>query len=268
MEYLQLIILGAIQAITEFLPISSDGHLLVGAALLRQFGGKQVSTGDLVVNIFLHFGTLLAILWVYWTKLWRLLGTDRRVIGLLVAGTLPAVVIALPIEELCPDILESVLVAGLMLPVTGAVVLWGMRIPPGTQDYTQLTYFQAVTIGVAQAVAILPGISRSGMTIVSCLALGLSRESAATFSFLLAVPAVAGAQVLAIIKLLKHPEADLAVGPLLAGVLVSFVGGVICLRLLQRWLNAGRLWPFGYWCIALGAVVVAWQLGWFGGTPS
>lgn len=195
MDFLLVVALGAIQGVTEFLPISSDGHLAVAEALYEALVGQQIPNA-LGLNIVLHAGTLAAILVVYREKLWRLLGQDRRVIGLLFVGTLPAVIVGLPLHRWGGDWLTNPLLTGLMLPLTGLLLLWGARQPLGDLEYPDMGYQRALVIGLFQAVAILPGISRSGTTISAALALGLKREAAATFSFLLAVPAVAGACLL------------------------------------------------------------------------
>jgi undecaprenyl-diphosphatase len=260
-QLLQLLVLAVVQGIGEFLPISSSGHLLLVGALWDRAGYPGL--GDkLTVEILLHGGTLLAILVVYWRRLWRLLGADRRVIGLLVVGTLPAVVVGLPLHEIeaWHQWLESPLLAGCMLPVTGMLLLWASRRSEGTLDYTQMTYGQAFLIGLAQAVAILPGVSRSGATIVAGLALGLRREAAASFSFLLAVPAISGALVLGLRKLAWSDFSSEEIGRLGLATAVSFFVGLAALAWLLRWLRQGGLQPLAWWCIAVGLSFLVWSL--------
>lgn len=259
MDWLTVIIVGVVQGITEFLPISSDGHLLIVEALMEQFGSIHLDD-PLTLNVALHGGTLLSIFVVYWNRIWRLLGADRRVIGLVIAGTIPAVVVGLPLKWYCEPILESTLLAGLMLPVTGILLLLSGFKTPGTTDYVDLTYRQAFLIGAAQAFAILPGASRSGSTIATALFLGVAPEAAATFSFLLALPAVAGACVLVL-----HDASQSSVGTipwfqLSVGAFISFVTGVVALSWLRSWLQRGRFYQFAYWCIPVGIAVVIWQL--------
>lgn len=264
-QLLQLLVLAVVQGIGEFLPISSSGHLLLVGALWDR-AGYHVLRDTLTVEILLHGGTLLAILVVYWRRLWRLLGADRRVIGLLIVGTLPAVVVGLPLHEIeaCHQWIENPLLAGCMLPVTGLLLLWAARRPEGALDYTQMTYGQALLIGLAQAVAILPGISRSGATIVAGLAVGLRREAAASFSFLLAVPAISGALVLGLRKLAWSDFSREEFGRLGLATAVSFFVGLAALAWLLRWLRQGRLQPLAWWCIAVGLSFVAW---WLAGAP-
>jgi len=159
----EIILLGVIQGLTEFLPVSSSGHLVVANALLEALGSEPVE--DLIeVSIVLHLGTLVAVLAFYRREIVRLLGIDRRAIPLLVVGTIPAVIFGLlikkgPFEGLEKLILENPLVAGLMFPVTAAALLWVSRREPGDTDYPQLTWQRSLVIGLMQAVAILPGIS-------------------------------------------------------------------------------------------------------------
>jgi undecaprenyl-diphosphatase len=259
MHYFEVLLLGVIQGIAEFLPISSKGHLVLAATLLHEFAG-QTLPDMLEMTIVLHVGTLASIVVVYWHRLWRLFGPDRRVIGLMVVGTLPAVVLGLPLHEIhaLRQWFEDPLLVGCLLPVTGLLLIAGSRVERGKVDYTQMTYAQAFLIGCCQSLALLPGISRSGTTIVAGLLVGLRRDSAATFSFFLAIPAILGAAVLASIKLLANGSEEPA-GPLAFGVLISFVVGVASLKLLLRWLNQGHLAMFAWWCIPVGLAVVVWQ---------
>lgn len=259
-EYLELVLLGVVQGITEFLPISSDGHLAVASAAISAATGKPPESEGLIVTILLHLGTLLAVLAVFREPLWRLLTADRRVIGLLVAATIPAACVGLPAQKYFSDLLESPLLAGFMLPINGCLLLWISRKQPGELGYAQLTYRQALMIGLCQATALLPGISRSGTTIVAGLATGLRREEAATFSFLMAVPAVGGAVAVQLFKLFRDTTSSPPPGPMITGMVVSLLVGLVALHVLLNMLKVGRLQPFGWWCIGFGALVVAWQL--------
>ena len=261
LHQLHLFILAVVQGIAEFLPISSSGHLLVVDALWLHAGAPPLQN-LLGVEILLHGGTLLAILVVYWQRIARLLGEDRRVIGRLIVGTLPAVVVGLPLHEIdfLHGWLENSLLAGCMLPITGLLLLWGGRQPEGVTDYRDMSYRQALLIGLAQVVAILPGISRSGSTIVAGLAVGLRRDSAAAFSFLLAIPTIAGAVVLGLKDLgpASYEPAEMLRLAEAAGI--AFVVGVAALVGLLRWLRRGRLQPLAWWCIVVGVSFTVWQL--------
>jgi undecaprenyl-diphosphatase len=254
----QIVVLAIVQGLTEFLPISSSGHLVVLATWLSGGNVEQLEVAD--VSVVLHLGTLASILVVYGARLVRLLGEDRRAIPLLIVGTLPAVVIGLGIELTCKELIESALLAGLMLPVTGLVLLWAARQPVGAGQYTHMSWRSALVIGLGQAAAILPGLSRSGTTISVGLQQGLAPRAAATFSFLLAVPAIAGAGVLKLGPLASDQTAHTPWLHLLLGGFVSFLVGLVALYWLIRWLERGRLQLFAWWCIPLGIAVTLHQL--------
>lgn len=254
MTWLKMILLSIIQGISEFLPISSSGHLVIAESLL----GIQADQTD--INIVLHAGTLLSILIFYRKTIFRLLGQDFKVILLLIVGTLPVVVIGLAAKKYAEHYLESSLLAGCMLPITGLILLMIPRIPQKEQSYTEITYKQALIIGFAQAIAILPGISRSGSTIVAGLFTGMSRQSAATFSFLLAIPAIGGATILELAEILSNPHISTPLSLLAVGAIISAIVGLISLWLLVRWLEKGKLHYFAYWCIPLGIVITIMQL--------
>lgn len=255
----QILILAIVQGITEFLPISSSGHLVIAAGVLSPQNGQLPDVGD--VNIVLHLGTLASILVFYAQRIRRLMGEDRRVVGLLVVGTLPAVIVGLPLKLFFDQVLESPLLAGCMLPVTGLILIIASRQPLAEETYQTMSYGRALLIGAAQALAILPGLSRSGTTIAAGMTLGLAPRSAATFSFLLAIPAIAGAGVLIeIVHLLKGAPLTTPWEQLVAGAFISFGVGLGALWWLVRWLEKGRLQWFAWWCIPVGVAVIVWQV--------
>lgn len=255
----QVFVLAVVQGITEFLPISSDGHLLLLATWMQ--GGKtSAETHDL--TIVLHMGTLLSIVVYYRRQIVGLVTHDWRTIGLIVIGTLPAVVIGLPMKmsEWGEAILNSTLLAGVCLPVTGLILLAVGRMNPGEMTYAKMPWSSAIWIGIAQSFALLPGLSRSGSTIAAGLGLGLARPQSATFSFLLAIPALSGAGVLGGLLLLKNPIISTPPWQLAMGAGVSFVVGMAALWWLNHWLAKGRIHLFGWYCIALGLVVLGLEL--------
>jgi undecaprenyl-diphosphatase len=259
----QVAVLAVLQGVTEFLPISSDGHLVVVRPLLFPAGSAPQDAMDL--TIVLHLGTLGSILVYYCRRIARLLGEDRKVLWLLAVGTLPAVVLVLVCKRVMDQqfeaILQSELLAGCMLPVTGIALLWAMRQQPGTREYRDLTWQDALVIGVCQAAAILPGLSRSGTTISAGLGLGMTKSAAATYSFLLAIPALAGAGLYEAVSLVKDRD-PLSAQPahLAIGAAISFVVGLGAIWSLERLLLRGRLQWLAWYCIVLGAVVIVWQL--------
>lgn len=166
-----ILILAVVQGFAEFLPISSSGHLVVLSAFLSAGNPQELDVADL--NVVLHIGTLFSIIVFYWHRIWRLLGEDRRAIRLLIIGTIPAVVLGLTIKLTCEELIENALLAGLLLPITGLMLLWATRRMKGQGEYTEMTNRQAFLIGLSQSAAILPGLSRSGTTICTGLKLGL-----------------------------------------------------------------------------------------------
>ncbi len=223
---IEIVVLAVIQGLTEFLPVSSSGHLVVANAVLESLGYPP--TEDLVeVNIVLHLGTLLAVLVYYRREIVRMLTRDWKVAVYVVAGTIPAAIVGVFLKKVLDDqtsslILDNVLLAGCMFPVTGLILLFAMRRPEGDTDYPQLTLRRVMLIGLVQAFAILPGISRSGSTIAAGIACGLRREAAATFAFLLAIPAIAGAGLLEGLDVLEEGSTGTSPTVLALGFGVSF----------------------------------------------
>ncbi|TWT36728.1 Undecaprenyl-diphosphatase [Posidoniimonas corsicana] len=268
MPLFDLILLAIVQGLTEFLPVSSSGHLVVTNAVLQALGGEQVDFDQMLeVNIVLHVGTLLAVVAFYWRELTRLLTTDRRVALLLIVGTIPAAVIGFPLKHFAEETLNSPLLAGLMFPVTAAILYFGSRVrqDDGGADYQDLSYGRVLGIGAMQALALLPGISRSGSTIAGGLAAGLSRQAAGTFAFLLAVPAIGGPGLIEVVKLIKRSGEESAassVAPLDLAIaaVVSFAVGYLALWQLLKFVRQGRLALFCWYLVPLGVAVTAWQL--------
>lgn len=250
MSFLEMLILAVVQGIAEFLPISSSGHLVV----LGNWLG--VSDDSPTVEIILHAGTLASILLVYWNRIVKLITSDRRVIPLLVIGTIPAGVAGVIIKTQFGGLLDSPLLAGYMLLVTGGMLLGLKWLPEGEDRYDKLTWQTAFAVGCFQAVALLPGISRSGSTIVGGRLLGLTREDSVTFSFLLAIPAILGATVLTVKDLISGEQASASVVVLAVGATISFLVGIVALRWLIHWAREGRLYWFAAWCIPFGLIVI------------
>lgn len=263
MNLWQGILLGLVQGLTEFLPVSSDGHL----AVIGQVAG--VHTPGVFVEVALHVATLGSILVVYGRRFWQLaLGVLRRQPeelrygGLLLIGMIPAGIVGLVFEDLIGRAFNSLWAAGAGFLITAAA-LWSTRRRGAAPDAAAWpTPVGALIIGLAQALAPLPGISRSGMTIASGLWVGLGAVAAAEFSFLMAIPVIAGAGLLEA----RYASADLAlVGavPLLVGALVAFFSGVFAIRFLVAMLRRGRFYIFAPYCFAVGLFTLAYAL-WHG----
>jgi len=258
MNLWQGILLGLVQGLTEFLPVSSDGHL----AVIGHIAG--VRTPGVFVEVALHVATLGSILVVYGKRFAQLaLGVvrrqpdDLRYAGLLLLGMIPAGVIGILFEDVVAQAFNSLWVAGVGFLVTG-VALWSTRrlVVAGADRPTPGA---AVLVGCAQALAILPGVSRSGMTISSGLWLGMGTIAAADFSFLMAIPVIAGAGLVEA----RHISTDMGqvgVVPLLAGCLVAFVSGVFAIRFLVAMLRRGRFHAFAPYCFAVGALTLVYAL--------
>ena len=258
LELWQLLILAILQGITEFLPVSSSGHLVVLASVLLDVTDPALNLT--AINVVLHVGTLLTILVFYRKRILTLLKSDRRTLALVVTGTLPAVIVGLPLKLFLEDALTSPLLAGALLIGTGVLLVCTSRFREGDQSLNTLTYRNAILIGIGQALAILPGLSRSGTTISVALFLGVKRQASAEFSFLLAIPAIAGAGLLEAKDLLQASPTSTPVFYLTLGAILAFTVGTVALRWLLTWLQSGRLAWFAWWCIPVGVTVIIWRL--------
>lgn len=257
MNLYDAVALGLVQGLTEFLPVSSSGHLVITEALLG------LSIPGILVEVTLHVGTLLSVVIVYRDRLWSLIqGALRgkaeawRYIGLLVLATIPAGLVGLFFKNAVEMSFDDPAIAGVMLLVTG-IILWTTRRPHRPRTRPLPGPLLALGIGIAQAFAILPGISRSGSTIAAALWGGVEGEKAAEFSFLMSLPAIAGAAVLEL--------KDLDVGvqgvggvPLLVGFLVALVAGIFAIRFLVWLLRGQHFHVFAYYVWIVGAAFLGY----------
>ena len=249
---LKIVLLAVLQGLTEFLPISSSGHLAVMQTLF------DIREDNLLITVVLHAGSLLAILVCYRSDLLALRRREHwRDLGLLACGTAPLVMLGLPLKRLA-DRYETnlwVTAAGFMVTFVLLVLVYRRREAKPTP--AAVTWVDALWIGGLQCVAVAPGISRSGSTIAIAGRRGLTPDAAARFSFLLAIPAIGGAIILKGKDLLTGPRPALAVGPLAVGLAVSFAVSCGALTLLLRILRRGRLAGFGYYCLGAALVTLA-----------
>lgn len=268
MNIIEAILLGAVQGATEFLPISSSGHLLLVPSLFN------LDEPDLNTVAIAHLGTLLAVLVYFRRDLWQIslavidglrrrqpMSSDDSRLGWYIAlGTLPAVIAGLLLADFLDEIFGNPTAAGFFLLVTAAILVVGERLLTGLKTIAGLSGLDALAVGVAQAVALLPGISRSGITISAGLGRGLDRPAAARFSFLLGVPAIAAAGALALLDLAQSP--DIANQLLLLAItfLSAAIIGFACIHFLLTWLRQHTLYPFAIYCAAFGTfyLLVAW----------
>ena len=279
MHYLIFVILGIVQGIAEFLPISSSGHL----TLFQHFFGLQQA--DMMLNILLHFSTMIAV-WVYYYKdIWEMIREffgwigslfsrkenrgdhvpdGRRMVWLLIIGTLPLVGVLLikdTVERLC----DRPVFVSCALIVTGCILFLSDRMAKGKKTVRTAKFRDVVFVGIAQALATVPGISRSGTTITAGLVRGFDREFAVRYSFLMSLPAIVGATLLEVVDVLKQPELiDLSLMPAyVLGMVVSGVVGYFAIDLINKLVTKGKFGVFSYYCWIAGAIFLVLSLiGW------
>lgn len=255
------LILGIVQGLTEFLPVSSSGHLVLGQSIL---GLKEP---ELLFDVLLHVGTLAAVLVFYGKDLWRiargwvssLMGGDSdedaaRTGWLLILGSVPAGIVGVFLGGLVEEMFASPGLAACALLVTGGILCLGEPREGGGRGEAEMTAKDALVIGVFQAFAIIPGISRSGATIAAALMRGVAREQAARFSFLLSAPAILGAFALKI-KDLEGPLGEKLL-PYAVGALAAAIVGTVALGWLIRLVRGGNLARFRYYCWGAGALAL------------
>ena len=271
MSLLSSILLGLVQGIAEFLPISSSGHLAIAEHLLNVSGATEIPD---FFDVLLHLGTLVAVFVAYWSDIRDMilelisgvrdlarrntpdpLPPARRMILLIIVGTLPLFLV-LPVKDLVEGLSDNMyFVAGALL-VTGCLLFASDRVRHGRKTERSATLIDVLIVGVAQAIATCPGISRSGTTITAGCFVGFERKFAVRFSFLLSIPAILGANILSL-KDAAEAGIDWASVPVyLVGVAVSAVVGYVCIRLLKMIAAKGRFGWFAYYCWFAGAATL------------
>lgn len=273
MNWIEAIVLGIFQGVAEFLPISSSGHL----ALLQHLFG--ITEGNLFFTEMLHFGTLISIIIVYFEDVKRIIIeflslvvnlltgkksgdlTDHQRLGLLIlAGSVPTAIIGITFEDFFESLYTSLIPIGIALLFTGFLLWFAERKGSESKDIQKMTFIDSLIIGTFQGMAIIPGISRSGSTIVAGLLRGLKKPLTTEFSFLLALPATFGAFLLGIIKVIRGGNGVIVNMPLVVGVVLSTVVGIISLKALIKILNRNKLHYFSYYLWIVGAVTIISQL--------
>ena len=273
MTYLKAIVLGLVQGVAEFLPISSSGHLAIARNLLNMEGAGDIPE---FFDVLLHLGTLVAVFVAYWSdirdmvvELFRGIGLARRstptpvpparrMILLIVIGTLPLFAV-LPIRKTVQGLGDNMYFVGAALIFTGILLFLCDRVRKGRKTERSATWLDALLVGVGQAVATLPGVSRSGMTITAGCFVGYERRFAVRFSFLLSIPAVLGANILSIKDAVAAGIIGAEVPMYLVGVAVAAVTGYLCIRLLKFVAEKGRFGAFAYYCWAAGVLTLVLQ---------
>ena len=274
MTYLTAFLLGLVQGVAEFLPISSSGHLAIAQNLL---GMQEAGSVPEFFDVLLHLGTLIAVFAAYWTDIcemvvefFRGIGDlarrstpspvppARRLILLIVEGTLPLIAV-LPIRKAVQGLSDNMVFVGAALIVTGILLFLCDRVRKGRKTERSATWVDALLVGVGQAVATLPGVSRSGMTITAGCFVGYERRFAVRFSFLLSIPAVLGANILSVGDAVRAGINGAEVPMYLVGVVTAAVVGYLCIRLLKYVADKGRFGAFAYYCWAVGILTLVLQ---------
>ena len=271
MTFLSSFLLGLVQGIAEFLPISSSGHLAIAQNLL---GMSDAGTVPEFFDVLLHLGTLVAVFVAYWADIkdmvlefFRGAGDllhhstpnpvppARRLILLIILGTLPLFVV-LPVKDAVQGLSNSMAFIGAALIVTGVLLFVSDRVKKGRKNERTATWLDVLIVGIGQAIATMPGISRSGMTITTGCFVRFERKFAVRFSFLLSIPAVLGANILSLADAAKAGINWAEVPVYLVGVVTAAVVGYLCIRLLRFIADRGKFGAFAYYCWAVGVLTL------------
>ncbi|MBF0542197.1 MAG: undecaprenyl-diphosphate phosphatase [Nitrospirae bacterium] len=252
LEIIKAIILGLTQGLTEFIPISSTAHLI----LIPWIFGWNGDVNTMSFDIALHAGTLLALLACFYKEWIDLLLKKRNMLLLLIVATIPAAIVGALLDHYVERTLRSPLIISISLVVIGIVMYISEKRFKTSRSFDEITLKDAVIIGISQALAIIPGVSRSGITISSGLTRGINRGDSARFSFLLSTPIVAGAVLLHGVSILKgHHEIDIRLFS--SGVIASFVSGIISIKFLLQFFKKHSMMVFVYYRIVLAVIIVA-----------
>ena len=271
MSLLSAILLGLVQGITEFLPISSSGHLAIAEQLLSFTGASNVPG---FFDVLLHLGTLFAVFVAYWQDIKDMVveffcgvrdiarhstptpvPPARRMILLIILATLPLFVI-LPVKEKVEGLAGNLTFVALALIATGCLLYASDRVPKGRKTAKNATLIDALAVGIGQAIATCPGVSRSGTTITVGCFMGFERSFAVRFSFLMSIPAILGANILSLKDALEVGIIWADVPMYLVGVVVAAASGYACIRLLKMIAAKGKFGAFAYYCWAVGLVTL------------
>lgn len=275
MSYFEAIILGLVQGLAEFLPISSSGHL----ALLQQaFGIHEDKV--LLFAVLLHVGTLISVFIVYWKDIWelivelcltirdlctgkglRLAERPIRKLGvMIIVATIPTAIIGLVFSDFFDSLYNSVIPIGVGLIITGFLLIFAEKKGEGNRGIQQMNFRNAIFIGLVQGVAICPGISRSGSTLFGSLICNLDRKFAVKFVFLISIPSILGSAVLEAPAALEAGVTAAEVGPVLVGMLVAAVSGLVAIKTMIKIVSDKKLSYFSYYVWVLGLFVVLYGI--------
>jgi undecaprenyl-diphosphatase len=242
--------LGVIQGVTEFLPVSSSGHLVIAQYLLG------INSPGNTLEILFHFGTLLSVIFVFFNEIKLILislheRNTQIIVCYLIIATIPAVFVGIGLKDYLLDIFDSVKYVGLALLFTGSVLILSSKFKHSQKKHS---FFSSLAIGLAQALAIIPGISRSGLTISMSIFLGIAPKEAAKFSFLLSIPIILGASLLGVFELENDGMIDSLT--IFVAIFTSFIIGILALKFLLKMLEVGKFHFFGVYCLGAGIFAI------------
>lgn len=255
------ILLGLLQGLTEFLPVSSSGHLVIAQYFLG------LTLPGVTFEVLVHFGTLLSVIWVFRKDLYYLItrflydAEQKKLLLLLIIGTIPTGLMGLFFSSFFLKIFDSPLFAGLMLLITGFIVIAIQKIKIKNREIKDMNPWDAVLIGVFQGIAIIPGISRSGSTIMGALWRGLKREVAIRYSFLLALPAIAGASFSEVLNLFESGGLGNGFLPhYFLAAFIAFLSGIFAINVFIKLLIRGKFYYIAYYCWLIGLLTIIFTL--------
>lgn len=255
MNLIQAIILGIVQGLTEFLPISSSGHLVL---MQKIFG---ITEPTMIFDTTVHLGTLIAVFAVFKDDILSMLKKPfQKLTWLLLVATIPTGIIAILFKDTFEQMFHTGSTLGFEFIATGIILLWSSTLKSGRKGIKETSYFDAVFVGIMQGAAIMPAISRSGLTISGALFRNLDREFAARFSFLVSIPAILGATVFQVKDIMEiGGGSSIGTGALVAGSLAAAFAGYISIKYMLEVLRKGKVKYFAYYVFVIGALVIVDQ---------
>ncbi len=255
MTFFEALILGIVQGLTEFLPVSSSGHLIIAQKLLG------VESGVVYFNVAVHFATLVAVCIALWDEVFALIKKPFcKMTGLLIIATVPAVCVGIILNDTFEIVTISGATVGIGLFITGLVLIFTSKPRDGKKGIEEFHWYDALITGIAQAIAIVPGISRSGMTIGANLSLKAKRVFAVKFAFLMSIPVILGGFALETYQFIKEGSYNVEMLPLLAGMISAGTAGYFAIKLFIRTVVNGKLRIFAWYVFAVAALILADQL--------
>ncbi len=244
MNIFQAVVLGIIQGITEFLPVSSSGHLVLFQKLFR------IQEPTMFFDVVLHIGTLIPVFIIFWDKIFALIKKPfQKYSYLIIAATLPAVIVALLFGDQIENLFDSGKFLAPAFIFTGIILLYADKAANKKND-ENISFGDSLAIGFMQAVAIIPGVSRSGSTISASLACGLNKNSAAKFSFILSIPAIIGAAVLQLKNVIANQNFSFS-APIIFGFIAAIFSGYLSIKFMLKLINESKLKFFSYYVFTL-----------------